>query len=260
MGKLLVTGGMGMLGRALVRLASEQGWTVRATWWRRTPDGPAEWVRADVRDAESVARAMAGVDAVIHTAYRQGGEDEWETNVGGAEVVADVAAPRRLVHLSTDVVFDGTVGHYREEDVPAPVNAYGRSKAEAELRVADAHPGATIARTSLIYGTPDGPQERLAREGRRFYVDELRSPVQVDDLAAALLELLALDVPGPLHVAGADDVSRFDFAVLLGADPESIEPAQTTPERAPDVTLDSSQAAGLLTTRLRGVCEVLSAR
>ena len=146
----------------------------------------------------------------------------------------------------------------REEDVPAPVNAYGRSKAEAELRVADAHPGATIARTSLIYGTPDGPQERLAREGRRFYVDEVRSPVHVDDLAAALLELLALDVPGPLHVAGADDVNRFDFAVLLGADPASIEPAQTRPERAPDVTLDSSQAARLLKTRLRGAREVLA--
>src|SRR5438477_2948628 len=220
MGNLLVTGGMGTLGSRLVRLAAEQGWQVRATWWQRAPDGPAEWVQADIRDAGSVAHAVDGVDAVIHTAYRQNGEDEWETNVVGAEIVAGAAAPHRLIHLSTDIVFDGTVGHYREEDVPAPVNAYGRSKAEAELRVADAHPGATIARTSLIYGTPDGPQERLAREGRRFYVDELRSPVHVDDLAAALLELLALEVPGPLHLAGADDVSRYELAVLLGAGEE----------------------------------------
>src|SRR5207249_302170 len=200
-------------------------------------------------DPESVAGAVDGVDAVINTAYRLGGEDEWETNVTGAELVARVAAPRRLIHLSTDVVFDGTLGRSREEDVPAPVNAYGRAKAEAELRVADAHPGATIARTSLIYGTPDGPQERLARQGRRFYVDELRSPVHVDDLASALLELLAVEVPGPLHVAGADDVNRYDFAVMLGADAAVIEPAQTTPDRAPDVTLDSSQAASLLRTR-----------
>jgi dTDP-4-dehydrorhamnose reductase len=254
---LLVTGGMGLLGRSVVRTAAEHGWDVRATWWQRAPVGDADWVQTDIRDRDSVVQAVDGADAVIHTAYRQGSEDEWETNVAGAELVARTAAPRRLIHLSTDVVFDGTVGHYREEDVPAPVNAYGRSKAEGELRVADAHPGATIARTSLIYGTPDGPQERLAREGRRFYVDELRSPVHVDDLAAALLELLSLDVPGPLHVAGADDVTRYDFAVLLGADPANIQPAQTTPERAPDVTLDSSQAARLLTTRLRGVREVL---
>jgi dTDP-4-dehydrorhamnose reductase len=259
MGKLLVTGGMGTLGRRLVQLAPDRGWSVRATWWRREPDVDADWMQVDIRDADALAEAVNGVDAVIHTAYVQGGADEWDTNVVASEVLARAAAPRRLVHLSSDIVFDGTVGRYREEDTPAPVNAYGRSKAEAELRVADTHPGATIVRTSLIYGIDGGPQERLARGGRRFYVDELRSPVHVDDLACALLELLPLDTPGPLHVAGADDVNRFDFAVLLGADPESIEPAQTSPDRAPDVTLDSSQAAALLKTRLRGVREVLGA-
>jgi dTDP-4-dehydrorhamnose reductase len=104
---------------------------------------------------------------------------------------------------------------------------------------------------------PNGPQERLGREGTRFFVDEFRSPVHVADLAQALLDLLELEVPGPLHVGGADDINRFDFAVLLGADQPTIERAQTTPDRAPDVTLDSSQAAGLLETRLRGVYEVL---
>jgi dTDP-4-dehydrorhamnose reductase len=253
---LLVTGGGGTLGRELVSLAPKQGWDVRATWWTQRPDLPADWVQADVRDADGVARAVDGADAVIHTAYRQGA-DEWSTNVDGSETVARAAATCRLVHISSDIVFDGTLGRYTEEDLPAPVNDYGRSKAEAELRVADAHPGATIVRTSLIYGVPDGPQERLAREGKRFFVDERRSPVHVGDLAQALLEVLELEFPGPLHIAGADDINRYDFAVLLGADEASIEPAQTSPERAPDVTLDSSQAAALLETRLRGVHEVL---
>ena len=155
-------------------------------------------------------------------------------------------------------MFSGEHGSYREEDEPAPVNSYGRSKAEAERRVAAAHPAATIVRTSLIYGgDEEGPQERLARENRRFFVDELRSPVQVGDLAEAILELLALDVPGPLHLGGADDISRFDFAVLLGADPAELEPTRTTADRAPNVTLDSSRARELLSTRLRGVREVL---
>jgi dTDP-4-dehydrorhamnose reductase len=141
------------------------------------------------------------------------------------------------------------------------VSSYGRSKAEAERVAASGHGQPTIVRTSLIYGgAAPGPQERLAAEGRRFYVDEVRSPVHVGDLAAALLELVQLDVRGPLHLAGADDVSRFDFAVLLGADPSRIEPAHTTPDRAPDVSLDSSRAGGLLRTRLRGVYEVLSSR
>jgi dTDP-4-dehydrorhamnose reductase len=173
-------------------------------------------------------------------------------------VVAAAARGGRLVHLSTDIVFSGERGGYREEDPPAPVNDYGRSKAEAERLVAAAHPEALIPRTSLLYGgRGPGPQERLAHGGGKFFVDELRSPAVVGDLADALLELLPLDVRGPLHVGGADDVSRYEFALLLGADPARVERAHTTPDRAPNVTLDSSRARALLTTRLRGVREVL---
>jgi len=257
MQRLLVTGGCGYLGRELVARAAAQGWAVRATWFERPPPEGGDWVRVDVRDEAAFAEAVDGVDAVVHTAYRQG-EREWDINVVGSAAVARAAARCRLVHLSTDLVFSGEHGGYREEDEPAPVNSYGRSKAEAERRVAAAHPAATIVRTSLIYGGAEpGPQERLARENRRFFVDELRSPVQVGDLAEAILELLPLDVPGPLHLGGADDVSRFDFAVLLGADPGKLEPTRTTAARAPNVTLDSSRARGLLSTRLRGVREVI---
>lgn len=257
MQRLLVTGGCGYLGRELVRRAPSRGWNVRATWFSRPPEGAAEWVQADVRDPEAMARAAMGVQAVIHTAYRQGA-GEWETNAEGSAAVAAAARAARLVHLSTDLVFDGARGRYREEDALAPVSSYGRSKAEAERRVTELHPEALLARTSLIYGGPErGPQERLASEGTRFFVDEIRSPVQVGDLASALLDLLELDLAGPLHLGGADDLSRFDFAVLLGADPARLERAHTTPDRAPDVSLDSSRAAALLQTRLRGAREVL---
>jgi dTDP-4-dehydrorhamnose reductase len=233
------------------------GWDVRATWSLNAPQGDGDWVQLDVRDADAVRGAAAGVDAVIHTAYRQS-EDAWTINAEGSAAVARAAQGARLVHLSSDIVFDGARGRYREDDPVAPVHAYGRSKAEAERLVADLHPEAAIVRTSLIYGGSEpGPQERLAREGRRFFVDEIRSPVQVEDLARALLELVALDYAGPLHVAGADDISRYDFALLLGADSRRIERAHTTPDRAPDVSLDSARAAALLQTRLRGVREVL---
>jgi len=248
---LLVTGGAGYLGRELVRRSP---WPVRATYFSRPLDLPAEWVHADVRAFDP--SLLDGVDAVIHTAYRQN-DDAWSTNVDGSAAVARAARGRRLIHLSSDIVFDGARGCYREEDAPSPVNDYGRSKAEAERLVAELHPQATLVRTSLIYGGAEpGPQERLAREGSRFFVDEIRSPVHVADLAAALLELVELDVSGPLHAAGADDVSRYDFAKLLGAG--EIEAAHTTPDRAPDVSLDSSRARALLRTRLRGVYETLS--
>ncbi|HST17101.1 MAG TPA: sugar nucleotide-binding protein [Gaiellaceae bacterium] len=257
MSGLFVSGGRGYLGSELVRRAHAAGVDVTATWWEREPGGlPGAWHRIDVRDAGAVAAVASGAAAVVHTAYRQDGEAAWTTNVDGSAAVARAARGRRLVHLSSDLVFDGARGRYREEDAPAPVNEYGRSKAEAERLVAELHPQATLVRTSLLYGGPEpGPQERLAREGTRFFVDEIRSPLRVGDLADAILELLSLDVPGPLHLGGADDVSRYDFAVLLGADPARIEAGHTAADRAPNVSLDSSRARALLRTKLRGVYE-----
>ncbi len=89
-----------------------------------------------------------------------------------------------------------------------------------------------------------------------FYDDELRCPVQVTDLAEALLELAARDVSGPLHVAGPDAVSRAELAQLVtGA---AVRSASAPADRPLDCRLDSSRAEALMTTRLRGVRELLA--
>jgi dTDP-4-dehydrorhamnose reductase len=240
-----VTGSTGYLGSELLRLR---------------PDASAE--RVEVRDAAAVRDLLERVrpDVVIHTAYRQDGPDARAINVDGSEHVARASAAvgARLVHLSTDVVFDGRKGApYVEDDPVCPVTDYGRTKAEAELRVAAAHPGALLVRTSLIYGGAEPTQHELAAHDPSFtfYANERRSPVQVTDLAAALLELAALDVAGPLHVAGADAVSRAQFAELIARRP--VATGEAPPTRPLDCTLDSSRAQALLRTRLRGVREIL---
>jgi len=137
------------------------------------------------------------------------------------------------------------------------VTDYGRAKAEAEVRVALAHADALLVRTSLLYGgaTPSKHELAAFEPDFTFFTNEIRSPVQVTDLAQALLELAELDVSGPLHVAGADDVSRAEFAELIARGPVRSAPAPET--RPLGCALDSSRARALLRTRLRGVREVL---
>ena len=179
--------------------------------------------------------------------------------IGERRPGGSAAVGARLVHLSTDVVFDGRKGSpYVEVDTPAPCSDYGRSKAEAERRVVAVHREALIVRTSLIVGGP-GHEPSKHEVGAHdpeatFFEDELRSPVQVTDLARALLELAAQDVIGPLHVAGPDDVSRAELAELVTGRPVRRSPA--LPGRPLDCRLDSSRARSLLRTELRGVRSV----
>jgi dTDP-4-dehydrorhamnose reductase len=266
---LLVTGGSGYLGAELLRQA---GPGAVGTYLSNRFEGG---LRLDVRDAAAVERAVAGHEAVIHTAYVQ--SDAATIQAGSAAVAAACAATgARLVHVSSDVVFDGSLGRpYREDDAANPINDYGRAKRAAERAVADRCPGAAIVRPSLIYGGPGREPSRQEQDPLdaaagladiAFFTDELRSPVQVGDLATAILELVALDYSGPLHMGGAEAVSRFELAQLIvaarGGDPAAV-PGASFAElglvRPGDCRLDSSRAAALLGTRLRGVREALGA-
>jgi len=242
--RLLVTGGTGYLGSELLRRSDARGVSSRDF---------------DIRDAEAVERGLAGFDSVIHTAYRQDPPEAWSVNVDGSRNVARAACRARLIHLSTDVVFDGSLGRpYEESDELSPTHDYGRSKAAAEDAVREEHPEPLIVRTSLLYGGAQPGKHELAADdpSLTFYDDELRNPIQCGDLAAALLELAALDIHGVLHVAGADAVSRCEFARLIAR--REVRCAPAPPARPLDCRLDSSRARALLRTRLRGVREVLA--
>jgi dTDP-4-dehydrorhamnose reductase len=257
--RLFVTGLGGHLGSEVGRRAPAAAWEL---------EGITGSAQVDVRDAAAVRDAVraARPDVIVHTAYRL---DDPSVNVEGTRAVAAaaVAAGARMVHLSSDVVFPGDGARaLTEDDEPRPVTAYGASKLEAERLCP---PGALIVRTSLIYGGAEpAPQEQMVLEvadGVRdmaFFIDEVRCPIEVGDLAAAVLELAALDAAGPLHVAGADVVSRLDFARLVcarhGRDPARLRGAPAGPDRPRHLVLDSSLAHALLRVRLRGAREVLA--
>jgi dTDP-4-dehydrorhamnose reductase len=251
--RLLVTGGTGYLGRVVAARAAADGWDVVAV-------GSAD---ADVRDRHAVESLLQAVapDVVVHTAYVRDGPMARSVIVDGTAHVANAAhaVGARLVHVSTDVVFDGRAGRpYRESDPASPITPYGQAKAASEHLATTLAPGALVVRTSLIYGGPGGaisPHEAAVEDpGATFYEDELRCPVQVDDLAGALLELAVADTSGLLHVAGADGVSRREFAELVAG--RRVRGGPAPAGRPLDCRLDTSLAARLLRTPLRGVRQV----
>ena len=218
----------------------------------------------EIRDATAVSELLARLrpDVVIHTAYRQDGQGAREIVVDGSENLARAARAvrARLVHVSTDVVFDGRAGRpYVEDDPPCPCTAYGAAKAEAERRVVAACPGALLVRTSLLLGGPGhepSKHERAAHDpSATWFDDEVRSPILVEDLARALFELATLELSGPLHVAGPDDLSRAELAQLVCRRP--TRSALAPPGRPLDCRLDSSRARAVLRTELRGARSVL---
>jgi dTDP-4-dehydrorhamnose reductase len=251
--RLLVTGATGYLGRALCTVASTAGWDVMGV----------SSADADIRDRRAVDALVrpAAPDAVIHTAYVKDGPAARAVIVDGTANVANAARAvgARVVHVSSDVVFDGRAGRpYREPDDLSPVNDYGRAKAIAEHLVHTIAPSALVVRTSLIYGGPDGPasmhEENAHDPTATFYEDEVRCPVQVDDLATALVELAGSELAGIIHVAGPEAVSRHQFAELITGRPVRHAPAP--PGRPLDCRLDTTLAQATLATVLRGVSEV----
>ena len=137
--RLLVTGGAGYLGAAVVRAAGE--WEVACTRFRRPPpsDLVCEVIDLDLRDADAVAQSFEAwrPDAVVHTAVSNGSSEEIGCLAEVADQVAASAAGvgARLVHLSSDAVLDGLGAPYADGAAPAPMSPYGEAKAEAERRV-----------------------------------------------------------------------------------------------------------------------------
>lgn len=274
--RVLVTGGAGLLGRHLIA-AAPRGIEVHATQ-RRSPVDRVPAHVLDLADAGAVKSLYARLRPVLvlHTAY--GVDDGDHDIVAATRNVAQAARQfgTALVHISSDVVFDGENAPYAEHDRLAPVNRYGRWKAQAERDVRALVPLAAVVRTSLIVAVDpwDPASERLAaalRNGRppSLFVDELRCPILVDDLATQLWQLAALPEDrraGPWHLAGPEALSRYTVGLLIGAR-EGLavwpRPAWNREHREPrprDLRLRTQRADELLGHRAKPLSDALATR
>ncbi|MFI5346495.1 MAG: SDR family oxidoreductase [Elusimicrobiota bacterium] len=269
---LLLTGATGFLGRRLAPGLAPFGRVVRAS---RTVEGE-DSVRLDLEDPDSVRRAFDQIrpDAVVHSGA-VAGPDECEreperarrVNADAARLLARLCggARARLVHLSTDLVFDGEKGWYSEDDAPNPISVYGRVKLEAEEAVLNEAPGACALRVASVYGRPLGTRlcfvdelRAALSQGRPVgaFADQWRTPTAGDRLAEVILRLLAdPDLEGVYHWGGAERATRFESALLLcrafGYDERLVRPSRAADKRAPaprprDSSLDSTRLAAAL--------------
>jgi dTDP-4-dehydrorhamnose reductase len=287
----LVLGGSGFLGVHAVRAALAAGGGVVTA--SRRPEAPRgaglAGARAEVVDLElegaagELVERLAPAVVLNCAALSRGADCELEPrraarlNAEAPRELARAAAAvgARLVHVSTDLVFDGEPRResgYREEDPARPLSVYGRTKLEGERLVLEEHPGALVVRLPLLFGPSHGrglgaSDSLLAAVARgdtpSLFVDELRTPLDAREAAAALVELGEGTASGRLHVGGPVRLSRHRLGelVLRAAGLGEAERARAVravrrsefeldPPRPRDVSLDTTRARALLRTPL----------
>lgn len=293
MTEILVTGASGFVGSRLFRTLVADGHSVTGTFATHearipTVKGHAQCVQLDLEDDASIERAFRASwpEVVVHTAAmselracESDPDRAQRVNVAASEKLARIAAAfgSRFILLSTDQVFDGARGNYSENDEPSPIHVYGRTKLDAEVAVRRAHPAALVLRLALVYGaSPSGtrtPNEQVVTQIRsggrpKLFSDEFRSPVLVDDVVRAIVELLTDKTTTLLHLGGPDRIARVEFgrqvAAAYGLDPGAIDAVRLAdsdlvPKRPPDLSFDTGRARSCLRYPPRSVAEGIAA-
>ena len=247
MARLLITGASGLLGANLLLAAHAEHAVTAVSHRIHLRLAGATCVQADLTQPQTTPDLLraARPDAVIHCAALTDVEvceadpelaERLNAEVPArlAEACAQVGA--RLIHISTDAVFDGEKGDYAEDDAARPINVYGATKLRAEQAVLAALPSATVIRTNL-FGWNAQPKQSLTEwflhnlrraEACTGFTDVQATPLAADDLADWILRLIASNVCGVLHVAGRESVSKFDLgcrvAEVFGLDARLIRP------------------------------------
>lgn len=269
---LLLTGATGFIGR---RLAPELAGAWRVVQASRTASGQ-ESVRLDLEDGDSIRRVFeqtrpaavvhAGAMALPDDCERDPGRAR-RVNLDAVRTLAGLCGETgaRLVHFSTDLVFDGEKGWYDEDDAAAPLCVYARLKLDAEEAVLSLAPGAVVLRVASVYGRPLGTRPCFIDELRQAlskgepiaaFVDQWRSPTCGDQLPEVVLLCLAdPDLEGVFHWGAAQRSSRFETALALcrafGYDEDLVRPSRAGDKRflaarPRDTSLDSSRLSAAL--------------
>ena len=251
MKRILICGSNGLLGQRLaLMLSSQTEYEVLNTSRKRSfvfDDRLFDYTQLDITKKGDVKSLVSSFHptTIINAAgaadvdwCEQHREDAWKINVVGGEnlIEATRKVGARLIHISTDYIFDGTHGPYSEDDKPNPISYYGKSKLASENAVRIAEIPHTILRTIVLYGNGIGIRDCFpiwviknlrADKVVRCSEDQISNPTHVNDIAFAAVKGFELNRDGIYHICGSERVSRYQFAVrtaeLFGLDPGLVQ-------------------------------------
>jgi dTDP-4-dehydrorhamnose reductase len=275
MTRILITGASGYLGYTITRILSRTN-DVYAGYWL-SPAGGLDGtpLRFNVTNDEDILRAFqtSRPQCVVHAAALTKPDiceiepgEAYTLNVEATRLIARCCREFRakLIHISTDLVFDGKKGRYTEDDVPVGINEYAKSKILAEDAVRFLDPAAVILRVSVLYGPGGGPHagfldEVLARwrsgEPMTFFTDQFRSPTFVPQIAEAVEAFIDRPRVSGLFHLGGDRLSRYEFGALIAeivgvsaslVRAGSMNDYKGSAKRAQDCSLDSGKIRHVL--------------
>lgn len=262
--RILITGADGLLGQELVQKFGERDSykllaTGREAASRAQDTPPYDYSKLDVCQADDIRRIFADFspEYVINCAAMtavdacETNRDEcWRVNAQAVEQLAKACHRRgtHLIQLSTDFVFNGQNGPYRENDRPEPLNFYGKTKLAGENAARAAGVGKwTVVRTNVVYGAAAGlPRMDFVEwvcnnlQKKKMigaYTDQWRTPSYTHDLALGILRIIHFQKNGVYNLSGRELMNMYDFALSIAQafdlDPKFIKPVLQNSDNQP---------------------------
>lgn len=280
MKKVLVIG-VGFLGNYIIKQLKTDNFITLGT--KTTANSNS--VSLDITQKQDIEKIILefNPDCIINCAARvdvdfleKSPQTAYSINSDGVKNLAELSDKynKRIIHISTDSIFDGIQGNYSENDVPHPINIYGKSKEMGEKHLRNIHQNYVIIRTNF-YGIHNGGKFLFnwiknsleLKKQITGFDDVLFSPVEIGNLSEIIEEFVMNDFIGTVHVSSNDAVTKYDFAIKIAKcfgydtsliNKKSINSFNFIAKRPKNTSLNNNYVFKIIKTRILSIDDALN--